>query len=355
MVKQKEKETTSKDRIRKQLEERGLLDIISVVDDALTSKLKVTSTSFPSLDELLHTKNLGLPHGIDVEIASRAGSAGKTTLATQIVASWQKQGMSCAYIDVENAMRDKSYFELLGADTSNLWYVGHKFNPDGSLKEALRLEDVFNIIREISDIYDLIVVDSIDALVRKSEAEKSADENSQQGGIAKKLGEFLRVNTARKSTIIWINQMRQSMAFNPTGNTTYVTSGGRAMLFYGGIRLELAPIEKLGDKDQYYGFVTEVKATKNKCGGKQWYSCKLNYIYGEGFSVVYDRLKWALANKIIIKSGAWFSSDQLDIKVQGEKKLYEKLKSNEDNCLDRLTELMSGIKTELEEVIDIDE
>jgi RecA/RadA recombinase len=348
-----------------ELSELGLAGAVKFLNKISNGHRKVTPTGFPSLDKLLFPDSPGLAHGIDVEIASKTGSAGKTTLAAQIIANWQRAGKKVVYIDVENSMHDLTYFELLGVYTdpatcpAGIWpmgYIGHQFDEDGNVIEALTLEFVFDAIRSLSlSSVDLIVVDSVDALVQKSEAEKLADQNAKQGGISQKLSHFMRKNVAKRASIIWVNQMRQSMAFNPTGNVTYVTSGGRAMYYYAATRLELQNVAKLKEGDnEPHGFTSRIIAIKNKIGGNQWHSCELNYINGEGFSPTYDRLKWALASRLIIKSGAWFSSPQLGIKVQGEKRLYDMLRSNKDGCLDKLVAEMGDVTGEVSVANDAD-
>jgi hypothetical protein len=186
-------------------------------------------------------------------------------------------------------------------------------------------------------VFDLIVVDSVDAMVEESQIEKTADENHKQGGIAKKMGEFLRKNTAKKATIIWLNQTRQAMSSGPSySGPMYIPSGGRALAFYSSVRLQLDMIKKLEETNKDpYGFTTKVTIVKNKLGPK-WRSTELNYIFDVGFSNSYDYMKLALTDGTIVKNGAWFNSPLLDIKIQGEYNLFKRIDANENSELDVL-------------------
>jgi recombination protein RecA len=260
------------------------------------------------------------------------------------------------FVDVENTMTE-DYLRAHGIrlkiseceeGTFPLTVLRAKYDPKTETYENLSLEMVLNTVKVGSQkIFDLIVVDSVDAMVEQSQIEKTADENHRQGGIAKKLGEFLRKNTAKKATVIWLNQMRQGMSSMPGLPAPWIPSGGKALGFYASIRLELTMVGKLEEVNKPpYGFKTKVTLLKNKVGPR-WRSTEINYINGVGFSTVYDYMNLALANGVITKSGSWFISDVLKLKVQGLLNLYRKIEANEEGSLDKLEELYSIKDTEV--------
>lgn len=331
------------------LAEYGLGNVIKLVDELPDMEVTTFDSGFASLNLLINHKNPGIPHGRDIEFFSRDGSAGKTSLALKILAAAQKQGLKVAIADVENTLT-RPYLEAQGLILREvdcppgvfpLYVLRAKYDPETDMYENLSLEDVFNFVRVGSQkIFDLIVVDSVDAMVESSQIEKTADENHKQGGIAKKMGEFLRKNTAKKATIIWLNQTRQAMSSGPSyTGPMYIPSGGRALAFYSSIRLQLDMVKKLEETNKDpYGFTTKVTIVKNKLGPK-WRSTELNYIFDVGFSNTYDYVKLALADKTIIKSGSWFVAESLGLKVQGEYNLFKKIDANENGSLDKLVAL----------------
>jgi recombination protein RecA len=327
-------------KLNAEIAELGLASVLGLVDEFPSAHAHFTPTLIPSLDILLHKDPLGLVHERHVEIYSKDGSACKTTVSLQILAGWQKQGLKTALVDVEGTMTE-DYLNLLGvitrvADCPTGVYpvrmVSHRKDKNGKAI-LLTLEEVFDTISKIGDTFDLIVVDSVDALMERSESEKTAEENAKQGGIAKRMSEFMRKTVSRKATILWINQTRQSMAYNPTGNTTYVTSGGRALRFYSSIRIELAVIKRLAEGDgDPWGFVVQATTIKNKLG-PQWRTCNLTYIFGEGISQDFDYFSIAVDTGIIKKKGAWMwigDEENPDLKAQGRLKMYQALKATSE-------------------------
>lgn len=328
------------------LAEYGLSNALKLVDDLPDMEVRTFDSGFPSLNLLINHKNPGIPHGRDIEFYSRDGSAGKTSLALKILAAAQKQGLKVAIADVENTLTTP-YLESQGLILREkdcpegvfpLYILRASYDPETDMYESLSLEQVFNFVRVGSQkVFDLIVVDSVDAMVEASQIEKTADENHKQGGIAKKLGEFLRKNTAKKATIIWLNQTRQAMSSGPSyTGPMYIPSGGRALAFYSSIRLQLDMVKKLEETNKDpFGFTTKITIVKNKLGPK-WRSTELNYIFDVGFSNTYDYVKLALADKTIVKSGSWYVAESLGLKVQGEYNLFKKIDANENGSLDIL-------------------
>jgi recombination protein RecA len=342
----KEAEVNEPTELDRLLAEHGLGNVLRLVEDLPGMEVETFDSGFASLNNLINKRNPGFPRGRDIEVYSRAESAGKTSLVLKILAAAQQQGLKCAIADVEHTLTTPYLLEqgliLTKANCPEgihpLYILSAQYDEKKETYENLSLEDVFKFVSVGSQkVFDLIVVDSIDAMVEESQIEKTADENHKQGGIAKKMGEFLRKNTAKKATIIWINQTRQAMSSGPSyTGPMYIPSGGRALAFYASIRLQLDMVKKLEEKDKDpYGFTTKVVLVKNKLGPK-WRSTELNYIFDVGFSTSYDYVKLALADKTISKSGSWFISELLDIKIQGEYNLFRKIDGNERGELDVL-------------------
>jgi recombination protein RecA len=346
MAKKKEVVSSDTSPMASLLAEYGLGNVLRLAEDLPGMEVEVFSSGFISVDNLINKRNSGVPRGRDIEIYSRDGSAGKTSLALKIIAAAQRQGLKCAVADVEHTLTTPYLVEqgiyLYEKDCPEgvfpLYILSARYDEKTGTYENLSLEDVFKFVSVGSQkVFDLIVVDSVDAMVEESQIEKTADENHKQGGIAKKMGEFLRKNTAKKATIIWLNQTRQAMSSGPSySGPMYIPSGGRALAFYSSVRLQLDMIKKLeeANKDPY-GFTTKVTIVKNKLGPK-WRSTELNYIFDVGFSNSYDYMKLALTDGTIVKNGAWFNSPLLDIKIQGEYNLFKRIDANENSELDVL-------------------
>jgi recombination protein RecA len=295
--------------IRAKLESAGLADTLKYADEYIDMDVECVSTGFPGLDLALHPKLKGLPKGRDIEISSREGNVGKTSIALQIAKYWQSQGLSVGIADIEKTIT-KPFLTQLGIEidpkSEKPAVLIMRSEIDDSTEEgvALAAEDILNTISKANKILDLIIVDSVDAMVGVGDMEKGAQDKDQMGGISKMLKGYFRKNVNKKSTILWINQQRKEF---DAYSDKWVTTGGGGPSFYSTIRLSLTRIESLKiDKDaDPYGFITLVKIFKNKVS-PQDRAVKLPYIHDEGFSRFFDYFNFALKMKVIEKNGGWY-------------------------------------------------
>src|SRR5215813_5317853 len=258
----------------------------------------------------------GIPRGRVVEIFGPEAS-GKTTLSLQIIAQAQKAGGLSAFIDAEHAL-DADYAKKLGVDTDNLLVS----QPDNG-EQALEIAEM--LIR--SGAIDVIVVDSVAALVPKAEIEGEMGE-AQMGLQARLMSQALRKLTAIVSksgtSLIFINQIREKIGVM-FGNPE-TTTGGRALKFYSSIRIDIRRIASLKDGEAVVGSRTKVKVVKNKVAAP-FKQAEFDINYGEGISREGELLDMGQEAKIIEKSGAWLSYGDLRI-GQGRENAKQFLKEN---------------------------
>src|SRR5580765_5158318 len=258
----------------------------------------------------------GVPRGRVVEIFGRE-SSGKTTLALQIIAEAQKLGGMAAFVDAEHAL-DAAYAQKLGVELDNLLVS----QPDNG-KQALEIVEV--LVR--SNSVDVVVVDSVAALVPKAEIEGEMGE-AQMGLQARLMSQALRKLTGAVSksntTLIFINQLREKIGVM-FGNPE-TTTGGRALKFYASVRIDIRRIASIKDGDQVIGGRTRVKVVKNKVA-PPFREAEFDVMYGEGISREGDLLDLAVEKRIVEKSGAWFafSGERLG---QGRENAKQFLKEN---------------------------
>lgn len=258
----------------------------------------------------------GLPRGRIVEIYGPE-SSGKTTLSMHAIAEAQKNGGIAGFIDAEHAF-DKSYAEKLGIDTSNLLIS----QPDHG-EQALEIAE--HLIR--SNAIDIVVVDSVAALVPKSELEGEMGQSSM-GVQARLMSQALRklAGTVSKTgcTCVFINQLRDKIGVM-FGNPE-TTTGGNALKFYSSVRLDIRRIGAIKDGQDVKGNRTKVKVVKNKMA-PPFKLAEFDIMYGEGISKTGEVLDLAVELNIVQKSGSWFSYE--DSKLgQGRDTVKELLRDN---------------------------
>ncbi len=296
-------------------------------------EIPVISTTSLSIDAALGIG--GVPRGRVVEIFGPE-SSGKTTLALHIVAEAQRNGGLAAFVDAEHAL-DPDYSRKLGVDVDNLLVS----QPDNG-EQALEITEV--LVR--SGAIDVLVIDSVAALVPKAELEGEMGD-SHVGLQARLMSQALRKLTGivsrSKTCLIFINQIREKIGVM-FGNPE-TTTGGRALKFYASVRLDIRRIAQIKDGDVDIGSRTRVKVVKNKTA-PPFKIAEFDILYGTGISRVGDLIDLAITQKIIDKSGAWFSYGETRL-GQGRENVRQFLEQNPDLCREieaKLRRLLGLIK-----------
>ena len=293
----------------------GQGSIMRLSDDAHVA-IPVIPTGSIGLDLALGIG--GIPRGRVTEIYGPE-SAGKTTLALHILAECQKAGGTAAFVDAEHAL-DVNYARRLGISTDELLIS----QPDYG-EQALEITDM--LVR--SGAVDLIIIDSVAALIPQAELDGNMGE-TQVGGQARLMSHALRKLTGSihksRTSVVFINQIRMKIGMSMPGVSPETTSGGQALKFYSSVRMDIRRIATLKDKDEAYGIRARVRVVKNKVA-PPFRDAQFDIIYGEGISRTGELIDMGSAAGIIDKSGAWFAygSEKLG---QGKEKVRAFLDEN---------------------------
>jgi len=277
----------------------------------------------------------GLPVGRIVEIFGPEAS-GKTTLAMHVIAQSQKNGGICAFIDAEHAL-DATYAKNLGINVDELIIS----QPDYG-EQALDITEM--LIR--SGAIDVIVIDSVAALVPKAELEGEMGD-SHMGLQARLMSQALRKLTPvvhkSKTVLIFINQIRQNIGAMPFASKE-TTTGGNALKFYASIRLDVRRIASLKKNDVNIGNRVRIRVVKNKVA-PPFKQVEVDLLFSEGISKELDLLDAALHYKVIVQSGSWFSYNDTKM-AQGREQVLQHLKN---------PELFEQIYKKVSEAIDVEQ
>ncbi len=258
----------------------------------------------------------GLPKGRIIEIFGPE-SSGKTTLTLQVIAECQKKGGTCAFVDAEHAL-DPVYAKKLGVNIDELIIS----QPDTG-EQALEIADT--LVR--SGAIDVVVIDSVAALVPKAEIEGEMGD-SHMGLQARLMSQALRKLTGSiaktNCMVIFINQIR--MKIGVMFGSPETTTGGNALKFYASVRLDIRRIGSIKDKEEVVGSQTKVKVVKNKVS-PPFKSADFDIMYGDGISKVGELIDLGVKAEIVEKSGSWYSYNNERI-GQGRENAKQFLKSN---------------------------
>ena len=300
----------------KQVEKEYGKGSIMRLGDEPVAKVEAIPTGSLALDSALGVG--GVPRGRIVEIYGPE-SSGKTTLATHILAEAQQLGGTCAFIDAEHAF-DPNYAEALGVEIDDLLVS----QPDTG-EQALNITDM--LVR--SGALDVIVIDSVAALVPKAELEGEMGD-SHVGLQARLMSQALRklagtINKT-KTVLIFINQIR--MKIGVMFGSPETTSGGRALKFYSSVRLDIRRIGAVKDGTDVIGNRTRVRVKKNKVA-PPFREAEFDLIYGEGVSSLGELIDLGVEHDIITKSGSWYSYGD-DTIGQGREATKDWLRENDE-------------------------
>lgn len=319
----KKEENNSIESALEKLQKKYGKDVVIQMDKDMDFKVETISTGCFSLDEALGS---GLPRGRIIEVFGKE-SSGKSTLTTFLMAQIQKAGGRAALIDAEMAF-DGNYAKAVGVDISKLMVA-----QPGSLEEGM------DILRELVNTksFDIIIVDSIAALVPKSEIEGEEMLKDSMAVQARLLGKALRILTGEiaksKTVVIFINQIRDKIGSFYGAKT--VTPGGRALKFFSSIRIDVQAGDKiLGKGDEQIGNWLKVKMAKNKVA-PPWREAEFELYYAKGIDLHGDTLDYGTKVGVINKTGNTYTFGETKLGVSRDKaknflieneEIYQKIK-----------------------------
>ncbi len=330
-------EATMKD-IRNYFNDKG---IIMKMGEAPSVDVQAVPSGSLLLDAALGVG--GYPRGRIIEIYGPE-SSGKTTLALEAIAQVQKYGGRAAFVDAEHAI-DPDYAKILGVDVNNLVLS----QPDYG-EQALEIVDML----AKSNAIDMIVVDSVAALVPKAELEGTFEDSSvglQARLMSKALRKLAGILSKSNCTVIFINQLREKVGVMYGNPET--TTGGRALKFYATIRIEIRRADQIKDGDKYIGNVVNCKIVKNKVA-PPYRNCKIELIFGKGISHEHELVQLAVDYNIIEKSGSWFSYEGERL-GQGITSVYKWFKEYPETALaieNRVKEAITPKSSETSNIVD---
>ena len=288
----------------------------------------------------------GIPRGRIIEIYGPE-SSGKTTIALHAIAEAQKLGGTAAFIDAEHAL-DPVYAENLGVDVDEL-YISQ---PDTG-EQALEIAEA--LCR--SGAIDIVVIDSVAALVPKAELEGDMGD-SHVGLQARLMSQALRkltgVVSKSNTIVIFINQLREKVGVM-FGNPE-TTTGGKALKFYASIRMDVRKLDSIKNGAEFVGNRTRIKVVKNKVS-PPFKTAEFDIIYGEGISKESSVLDMAVEHKIITKTGAWYSYNDMRM-AQGRDNARLFLKDNKELCAEieaKVREKLAALMPNADAVMDTDD
>lgn len=316
MEKRNELNEKELDEVLKQIQKTFGKGAVMKLGERPAVEVSVIPTGSLLLDEALGVG--GYPKGRIIEIYGPE-SSGKTTLALHAIAECQKQGGRAAFIDAEHAI-DPNYAKKLGVDIDELILS----QPDSG-EQALEIAEML----ANSGAIDLVIVDSVAALVPQAELDGEMGDNSvgmQARLMSKAMRKLAGILNKKECAIIFINQLREKVGVMYGNPET--TSGGRALKFYASIRLDIRRTEAIKTGSDVTGNTCRIKVVKNKVS-PPFKQCEIDIIYGEGISKESEILDRAVELGIIKKSGSWFEYEGSKI-AQGRDSAKEYIKSNAD-------------------------
>lgn len=300
----------------------------------IPSKILESPIEFISTGNLLLDQQIGggVPKARITEIYGNE-SCGKTTLTLQIAKECTNQGKKVLYIDLEYAL-DINYVKSIGVNMDN-FYVSH----------AKSGEIAFGIIEDAltNQSFELIVVDSVAAMVPEDEAENKIEEVSALGSHARLMSRGIRkiqMSLSNSNTsLVFINQVREKIGV--TFGNPETTTGGKALKYYSSLRMEIKKVELIKNGQDRVGIKSKITIVKNKIS-KPFGTAFINIYFGEGFNYTSDVLEYAIESEIIKKSGSWFSYEGENI-AQGINQLKTYASENQEwfntiknECIDKM-------------------